>query len=104
MACWLPMRSARHAARRLWWRNTHFAAESGGSRVSVVEPADARKRDDVAVLGREFVAEVASAFERALTVHVAPDMAHDPPLFAAYHPAGAAALDEAAAFVKRALR
>lgn len=39
-----------------------------------------------------------------VTVHVAPDMPHNPPVFAAYHPAAAAALDVAAAFVKRALR
>lgn len=38
-----------------------------------------------------------------VTVHVAPDMPHNPPIFAAYHPAAAAALDVAAAFVKRAL-
>ena len=39
-----------------------------------------------------------------VTVHVAPDMPHNPPVFAAYHPAAAAALDEAAVFAKRALR
>jgi hypothetical protein len=33
------------------WRNTHFAAESGRSRVSVVEPADAGQRDDLAQFG-----------------------------------------------------
>jgi acetyl esterase/lipase len=38
-----------------------------------------------------------------VTVHVAKDMPHNPPVFAAYHPHGQAALDEAARFVKRRL-
>ncbi len=38
-----------------------------------------------------------------VTLFVAPDMPHNPAVFAAYHPSGRRALDEAARFVKRCL-
>ncbi|HVH46268.1 MAG TPA: alpha/beta hydrolase [Labilithrix sp.] len=38
-----------------------------------------------------------------VTLHVAPDMPHNPAVFAAYHPSGQQALEEMAAFVKRVL-
>jgi acetyl esterase/lipase len=55
-------------------------------------------RDDILEFGRRL--------ERAgvdVTVFVAKDMPHNPPVFAAYHPSGQAAVDAATGFVKRVL-
>ncbi|MBX3226263.1 MAG: alpha/beta hydrolase [Labilithrix sp.] len=39
-----------------------------------------------------------------VAVHVAEDMPHNPPVFAAYHPNGQTALEEAANFVRKAMK
>jgi acetyl esterase/lipase len=52
-------------------------------------------RDDIEVLAARF----GSASGVALESHVAPDMPHDPPVFADFHPSGKAALDALCAFV-----
>jgi acetyl esterase/lipase len=53
---------------------------------------------------RDDILALAAALEAAhvdVTVHVAPDMPHNPPMFAAYHRAGQASLEAIGAFVRR---
>ncbi|MFO0737539.1 MAG: alpha/beta hydrolase [Labilithrix sp.] len=56
-------------------------------------------RDDILAL-----AEKLTDAEVDVAVHLAKDMPHNPPVFAAYHPNGQAALDEGARFVRRTLK
>jgi acetyl esterase/lipase len=55
-------------------------------------------RDDILAL-----AEKLAVAKVDVTVHVAEDMPHNPPMFAAYHPNGQTALDKAARFVRTTL-
>jgi acetyl esterase/lipase len=53
---------------------------------------------------RDDILALAAALEKAnvdVTVHVAPDLPHNPPLFAAYHPEARACVEAIGAFVRR---
>jgi acetyl esterase/lipase len=52
-------------------------------------------RDDILGLAKRLEAAGVD-----VKTHVAKDMPHNPPVFAAYHPSGVAALEEAASFVR----
>ena len=81
-------------------RISPIRAELGGlSPVLVIAGEVEIPRDDILA----FVGCLESAGVD-VTLHVAPDMPHNPPVFAAYHPNGQRALDEIARFVERALK
>ena len=72
------------------------AALAGLPPVLVVAGEVELLRDDILALAdalREAAVDV--------SVHVAPDMPHDPPLFAAYHPAGLESIAAIGAFIRR---